>query len=187
MILDILFKKKSIGRKMEQRGFTILELIITIFVFTVGVLGVYGVSQSSIYSVRYLNDRSNAIYLCQEGVEIIKNLRDGNFLVQPSPLPWDSGLETTGYYEVDYHTVNLATAACSGSCSYNDMKLLKLDSDKFYSYTAGVTNTKFKRKIYLERVGLPDDYLKVIVTVYWRDKGDHFVAMQDNLYGYWNP
>ena len=65
---------------MNNRAFTILEVIAAIFVMTVGVLGAYAVVQQIIVYTSISSSRLTAAYLAQEGIELVRNIRDSNWL-----------------------------------------------------------------------------------------------------------
>lgn len=180
----------------KEKAFTFVELIITIFVFTVGILGVYKIVQYPITDIRRYNSRLAAVYLGQEGIEVVKNMRDGN-LVQistGSSIPWDQGLSggvigSGGLcYESAYNDVNFTLKSCSAAEDCNGFSNLLLGASGFYSYSGG-SLTKFKREIKIEDVlDGQDIYKKVSVIVCWQDNGKNYKAVvMDYLYNYWTP
>ena len=89
-------KEKLIGLAPSKKGagFTILELIMAIFVMTVGVLGAYAVVQQIIVYTLVSSSRLTAAYLAQEGIEIVRNIRDTNWLTVP-PVVWNEGVSSS--------------------------------------------------------------------------------------------
>jgi Tfp pilus assembly protein PilV len=147
--------------------------MVAIFVIIVGVVGVYSLLRQTIASIRVASSKLTASYLAQEGVEVVRNIRDSNWIKQntvPGTL-WDDGI-LSGDWEADYQARGLVSGY-SGS-------FLKIDTDGYYSYATGV-NSKYQRKINIEKTG---DYLvKVTVTVYWQEKGvNNSIIVQENLY-----
>ena len=62
------------------RGFTIIEVIMAIFVLVVGVVGIYSIAPR-IVSITSINNRKFiASQLAREGIEIVRNIRDSNWL-----------------------------------------------------------------------------------------------------------
>ena len=160
-------------------GFTFLELVITIFVITVGIVGVYIVAQYPISYTSISIQKLTAAYLAQEGIEIVRNIRDTNWVEESSS--WTDGLEA-GDWEADYDDQILT--ACSSPCDYeHNLRFLKINGG-LYNYDLG-TPTNFKRKITIDNSSLPA-FLKVIVLVEWRQKGKTYtVEAQENLYPWW--
>ena len=67
-------------KKFNKNGFTLLEVIVAIFVITIGVIGVISVVQRTAAFTSISSSRLQAAYLAQEGIEIARNIRDGNWL-----------------------------------------------------------------------------------------------------------
>lgn len=165
-----------------------IELIITIFVIIVALIGVFVTVQHSISYIQPIFSRLTAAYLAQEGIEIVRNLRDENWLDEDRPY-WYSGLG--GTFKVSY---NQGLGPC-GSCEFEDVTLpfLEISSGPaFYNYDFG-SATRFKRKVEINQIDNPPggdivDYLEVKVLVEWEEKGerDSFLV-QENLYPWWPP
>ncbi len=169
---------KCLNVKMNKKGFTLLEVIVAIFLVTVGISGVFLLITRTIGIISLSFSQLTAAYLTQEGIEIVRNVRDTNWLDPLNPS-WDDGL-SAGNWEADYTTPTL-------NDTY-DGDLLNIDGDGFYSYSPG-TPTKFKRRITIvpEDIDLDgiNDILKVTVLVEWQEKGKiHSHTAQENLYNW---
>lgn len=161
----------------QEKGFTFLEFLIVVFVITVGLGGVFALVPVSIYQTGYSNSRLTAIYLAQEGMEIVKNIRDQN-LINSAPDPW-TGL-TVGANYASYSDV--ALMSCGGSCPP-----LRRNASGFYNYTSGET-TNFKRTINVSNFtdSGGGECLKISSVVEWTDgKGTHAITAEENLYDYY--
>lgn len=158
---------------MQKKGFTIIEILAAIFVLTVGMIGVLTVIQQTMAYGEILNERLTAIYLVQEGIEIVRNIRDGNWLEPASS--WDANL-TAGDWEGDY------TMTDSLILWMGDGRNLKIDGG-FYKYSDNGTTTSFKRRITIEK---PEaDQLKATVTVNWEARGaTSSISAQEELYNW---
>lgn len=169
--------------KKNQKGFTLAELLIAIFVLTSGIIGAYIMIQNSISVATSARTKATASHLAQEGIEIIRNIRDTNFLERTSDPSnaWSEGL-SPGNYQADYllpRTKDPILSACPSPCGFSDLWFLRKNNNDFYNYSAG-ENTVFKRKINIQQ---QPDVLKIIVTVYWLEKSTvKEVSMQENLY-----
>jgi prepilin-type N-terminal cleavage/methylation domain-containing protein len=154
----------------NQKGFTIIEIIIAIFILSVSIIGVYSAFSAMKVLTSGSTDKLMASYLAQEGVEIVINIRDQNW-INMSIIPnvnWDDGLaentDCTHGCEVDYQTTGTALNPLRPWTS--DGNYLRIDSSGFYGYsTINSTPTKFKRKITITT--LNDHVLKVISEVFW--------------------
>ena len=76
-------------RKSNLTGFTLIEVLVAIFVLVVGVFGVFFVVQNITFSSQLNSSKLTAAYLVQEGIELVRNKRDSNWLAN---LSWDSDL-----------------------------------------------------------------------------------------------
>jgi len=163
--------------KMKSKGFTLLEVLAAIFLITIGIVGTLTLVQKTITFTQATSSRLITAYLTQEGIEIVRNIRDSNFLKihqGVEGVSWNDGLTgCSGGCEADYNDPSLTSYAG---------RFLKIDAG-FYNYDSGV-DTLFKRKITITPEGT--DILKVLVQVQWQERGKSYeVIAQENLYKWW--
>jgi len=162
-----------------------LEVIAATFVLVVAVIGCYLAFSGIISQISFISSKQTAAYLAQEGLEIVRNIRDTNWL-QDSTLGWDnfkaafSDKNCSSGCEADYKT------GTSGQLialrSYGSGSLLMVDADGFYNYSSG-TATKFKRKITVSPAN--PDVVQVSVQVSWSDKGQSYnFTVAEDLYNW---
>ncbi len=167
---------------MQNKGFSIPEIMIAIFVVTVGVLGIYALLPHIIGSIFENKDRFIASQLAREGFEIVRNIRDTNWLEDRQPgvsNDWDEDLTgCTAGCEVDYLVSEVIDPALDSWTEPG--RYLKIDGNGFYSYSAGV-ETKFKRKVTIGAGTV--DQLDITTTVFWND---NFLVIEERLYN-WFP
>ncbi len=120
------------------------------------------------------SSRLTAIYLTQEGMEIVRNIRDTNWL---EGALWNDGLGI-GIFEVDYDDSSLSV--------YGGGNYLKIDNG-FYNYSNG-DQTKFQRKITIENTDCPDgNCISVYVETSWQQLGKtHNVVAVEHLYDWYS-
>jgi len=186
-----------------KTGFTIIELVITIFILSLAVVGIFNAFSIITILTSDSSDRLTATYLAQEGMEIVRNIRDQNWLNidvgVPAGATWLDGLDVCfNGCRTDYSKNQLDPWA------NNETDYLKIDDGNgFYNLTNG-TNTKFKRKIIIthpeDDSGNPIDYiLKVVVEVSWNKKAtilksgleagtceDNCIKAEETLYNWYN-
>ena len=181
----------------KHRGFTLIELLITITVVTIGITGAFIAIQQGISAIGYANSRFVAAFLAQEGVEIIKSIRDTNLLEYnyiSTSTPWNEGLSPSpspaADFEIEYvnpHSLDpiLTEPGCSPVCDFDGLRFLKKTKHGFYNYSSLGEDTQFKRRIHIEEVAV--DHLKVDITVYWKKRGggNHELTLRQHLYDWW--
>lgn len=164
---------------MLKKGFTIVEVLIAAFIVSVGITGVLIAIQQTMAYIDFLFPRLTAIYLAQEGIEIVKNIRDGNWLENRyTATSWDQGIDV-GDRQADYQTTQTLIG-------YTGQFLL-LDGG-FYNYSSG-NPTLFKRKIIIsDKQDLDGDFyadqMRVEVKVGWEAKGYHEISAEEILYNW---
>ena len=182
----------------SNKGFTLMELLITIAVIGLGVSATLIALQQGIGTIDYAKSRLTAIFLAQEGIEVIQNIRDTNFLENhySSPTDWNENLGTgivgtTEDFQVQYsdpQSVNpsLIQPVCSPNCNATSSSLdfLKKQDKDFYNYSAG-TLTKYKRKVNVTQID--SEQIEVKSTVYWRKRQGGFgqVDVVQKMYKWW--
>jgi len=157
-------------------GFTLLEILIAIFILAVVTTGSFILIRQSVASVSQAQSKLIAAYLAQEGIEIVKNIRDTNWLTPGNTRDdWDEGINIGSDYQLDYQSLEFPDANCSlGAENY-----LRYDGNFYNCSSASGTNlnTKFKRKISTSYKGFEfsqaynDSVIRVISTVEWEERG----------------
>lgn len=162
------FAPASIFSKLKiSAGFTLIELMITLAVFTIGISAALGLALSNYNNSRDNLDKIIAANLAREGIELIRNVRDSNWLrVEDNDLScggfcsWDYGLNVnTNYVYIDYNDI-FPQAFTSGSCPTGneqcvtaclDCKLYQ-DNNGFYNHDSSGTLTNYSRAIKLQKI-----------------------------------
>jgi len=184
---------KQFNNVTMKSGFTLMEAIVAIFVITTGIVGVLSLVTQTISSATISKDKLIAAYLAQEGIEIVRNIRDTNWLEAETYVnSWDEGLtgnclgdvdncETSSGCIVDYNHSYGPSMEDPNLPVYTG-QYLNIDAAGFYSYSGG-TQSKFQRKIVTESGGT--DILRICTLVQWQEKGKPYsVPAQENLYNW---
>jgi len=165
---------KHLTRNKDEKGFALIEVMVAIFVITIGIIGAVNLVNYSISSVIIGKSQVIAANLAQEGVEIVRNIRDSNWV---EDVDWDNGL------------IN-GPVDCSSGClvQYDSTELISFVDEPlkfyngFYQY-AGLDEdkTRFYRKITIIDIGI--DEIKVVSEVTWEERGRSYaVPAEDRLY-----
>ncbi|MCX6823786.1 MAG: prepilin-type N-terminal cleavage/methylation domain-containing protein [candidate division SR1 bacterium] len=118
----------------KKFGFTLIEVIVAITVFAIGVLAVLRLITQNLVTLDITQMRTNATFLAKEGIELVYNMRDSN---NSKGLPWDCVL-VPNLLTGDWGTLENPEAAClwrfsSGS---EDHKVLQISfNPDGYTYT----------------------------------------------------
>lgn len=161
---------------MKKNSFTLLEAIFAISILVLTMGGSFALISRLLSFSPQTQSKLVASYLAQEGMEIVRNIRDNNWL-NPSNPSWNQGLGDCGLpsceYEADYTNPSLSV--------WGD-HYLNIDANGLYSYNPG-TQTKFKRKITISDSGA--DKMALNVEVFWEEKGTtQSVKIMENLYNW---
>ncbi len=171
----------DIGSKKMQRGFTMAEIIIALSILSFGIVLVYSAFSSIVVVTNNIHSRFAAAYLAQEGLEIVRNFRDDNFIAGGA---WDSGLSGSPCdvgCMVDY-TARNTTQLIPWDDSY-----LGINDQGFYAYGQDLPPTIFKRKIVIAPIlGLESQAMNVSVTVFWDYNGKSYsFEANENVYNWY--
>lgn len=98
--------------KKNTYWFSIIEILIWIFIFALWLTSVYMLILSTSKMNAYSKNSIIASNLSREGIEVVRNLRDNNYLglYNWNKLPWadvDKKISTWVYYKVENDLVNL--------------------------------------------------------------------------------
>jgi len=151
-----------------------MEIIISIGVIITALVAAVALISYSVYSIGISKSRITAMGLAQDGLEIVRNIRDNNWLNYKRKVSnWRDELNA-GVYRVQFDTNNLL--------SYSSTTPLKIDSNGFYQYPNG-NNTFFYRKVTLEYIG--DNQIKLTCEVTWQQYGrNNSVKAETRLYNW---
>ncbi len=150
-------------------GFTLLETIVAVGLIMVGFVAVLVLITTSLFYISNIQDRLAAANLIAEGIEVVRNIRDNNWLQNRT---WNSGL-ANGDYQTAYNSMSLS--------SYNGSPLL-LDSNGLYNYTSGAA-TPYVRKISI--ANLSNYEIRIIATVTWQRRGiTYSSSAEDHLFNW---
>lgn len=79
------------------KGFTLIETLFAILIFSAALVSLLTISAKGIAATNEVKNETTAFYLSQEGLEVVRNIRDSNFVVSTSasPVDWMTGIVGT--------------------------------------------------------------------------------------------
>src|SRR3989344_1993690 len=140
------------SKKTIQAGFSIIEVIVALAIFAMAGIAVWTLAANSLKTARLGRQELIAANLAQEGIEIVRNMRDSNWLrtdvgsrdndngtncAPAPPVSWRDRL-CDGNYRAQYDNPNLLALGSN--------PLLQIAGTGFYQYASG-TATSFRRRI----------------------------------------
>jgi len=165
----------------KTKAFTLIEVLVALFFLFITIFAAVSLVNNALSTTQSSKQKFIAANLAQEGMEIVRNIRDSNWI---SERDWDFGLESGEQY-AGYRT--------QGALAPYVDQFLKINAEGFYNYLDG-SDTKFKRKITICKMGgsgcldiTTDNQIRVIVNVTWQEKGnDYNLTAVEDLYNWYN-
>jgi len=159
----------KINFKKKKSAFSIIEIMAVVFIVTIGMVGMMNLIGQSI-RVQRLNEHTLVAYqLAQEGIELVRVIRDDNWLAEEINSVEFINAMNPGSYCIDYSNVELGS-------NINSPCRLYLNSNDFYVHTDSIdsTETPYSRLIiieeYIEEGSEEENYaVAVTVKITWED------------------
>jgi type IV pilus modification protein PilV len=160
------------------KGFSILEVVVSLAIITVGILAVLSLFTQTIRSGEVSINQEIATNLAQEGIEVIRNKRDSNWIELKD---WNNEINETGYYKVNFTEDN--KWAISKITTINFQKLYLRDN-KIYTHDIIIDSlTIFERLIFINAD--EEDILEITSIVQWTERESSYkIILKDNLYNW---
>jgi len=150
--------------KYNQKGFSLLGVIIAIFIAIIGLMAILNLANISLRGAYSSKMRLIASGLAQEGIEVVRNFRNSN-------SDWDDWYNAVSDndYLVQYDSSDLM--------DFVDIQLRLDTSSGIYGlYQYGIGNdSSFYRKVSLEKISA--DEVKITVEVKWELKKDQWNSL----------
>lgn len=160
--------------KLEQSGITLVEVLVSLFIFSVALSALLFLMTNLLTSADELRNNTIAAGLAQEGLEVVRNIRDQNWL---GGVSFFNGV-TDGDYEVQWDSTSLV----GSTASY----LKKDPATGIFSYSGG-SNTRFKRTITILTISPSEKSVKVVVS--WLASGgiSKNLFAESHLFDWYQP
>ncbi len=188
------YMKKTI-LKNKNKGFTLLETLVAIFILTLSITGPIYIASVAFRNTIDSRDNITAQYIAEEVIEVVRNRRDEKSLaITQAPGSWLTGLTDSATCVNDAGAVdNKCTmekdgvdyifAQCSGPC--NPISFDPIGSGIVYGKVGVSTFSKFTREFYFQKgtASMADNEITVVVNIRWQDRGrDKLYTLNERLY-----
>ncbi|HHD92305.1 MAG TPA: prepilin-type N-terminal cleavage/methylation domain-containing protein [Candidatus Portnoybacteria bacterium] len=164
-----------------MRGFTLLETIIAITIIAVTSIALVGLGASTSKQGSYLINKTIATHLAQEGLELVRNIRDTDTIT--SSTPWDKGINSITSGTINYNsspTLNNIPSNPSNVKVCGNTCRLYFDANGFYTHTITGNPTNFYRMINVVSGATVDT---ITSEVKWIDHGKSYtIKVTTKLY-----
>lgn len=127
-----MFKKRK-----KSKAFSLIEVLMSAFILGVGLVAAIGLLSSGLRQSIENRSQLTATFLSQEGVELVRNIRDNNWA---NSRPSFDGINDADNCRIDVTEINLDH--CGG-----DYLLSRSSSDGYYRYDVSGEKSRFSRKI----------------------------------------
>lgn len=145
------------GGANKQRGFTLVETLVALVLITIAMGPVFILAASAINTASRIEHNLIAANLAQEGIEVIKNIRDTNWL---NGSAFDNNLPV-GIWRLEWNTTG-------GSLMAIGLNPVLKKNNGLYNYSSG-TDTVFQRTVTISKPNSGELILTSSVT--WAERG----------------
>lgn len=168
--------------KKQMRGFTFVEMMVAVTLITVVFVSILGLVNYTLSRLNYLHDYLVASYLAQEGIELIIEKRNTNWL---NRRQFNYGLNE-GRYRVDYRGVfaPIGVTVIKGREIIRPNLKLRFDDSLGFQYGQG-NETIFFREV---AISYPSqNVMKVRSKVEGKSRDKNIsIIVEDNLFDWFS-
>lgn len=161
--------KKNNSRK--KTAFSLIEVIMVLFIASVGIIAALSLAVRSANFQQSKKELGTAMFLANEGIEIMKNIKDTNIILGREYNIWDgSTVPSNGInrYQVDYYNL---VAVPVGSIDRSVLQQGEWDTKFFFLHNEEHHDSIFSRLI---TVITSDESSEIESWVRWKSRGNVF-------------
>jgi len=178
------FQQVSINLKKKQKAFTLVEVLIAISILVVGILSGFILIAKVLYNTAVIQDRLTASFLAQEGIELVRQVRDSNFLkiMNGESVEWKDRLADGSYTIESKVESGQSVTLVSKDPGKSPNFLYDEDDTRIYNYATG-EETTFNREIIITTIN--DHAIRVQSIMKWTTKRiDFTLTVEDHLFNW---
>jgi len=143
--------------KTNQKGQSLIEMLVALFILVTALTATIVLIVTSINAGRQSINKLIATSLAREGIEVVRNIRDSNW-IDPGDPDWDDGLvgaNSTAIPVIDGSSSITLDFTVNAFTDPNAR--LKMDNNQYLQDTTAGTNTQFYRLLYINPICQNDD------------------------------
>lgn len=163
-----------------KRGFTLIETLVALFILSITITGVFTLITFNVRNAQFIRNSSIASGLAQEGLEVVRNIRDSDWHRGGSTAfgKFNSGgPKPSASYRVQWNADALIDLG-------SNPKLSKDPSGR-YQYDPPGSPTIFNRIVKIDRTSDTSPEIIVTVTVSWNEpSGAKTLNAEEHLYNW---
>jgi Tfp pilus assembly protein PilV len=136
--------------KQKNKGFTLVETLVAISIFTMSILGLMSVLASGIADTNYAKQKIVASYLAQEGIEYVRNMRD-NLVLFDAVSPqngWTAFRSANKNYPISGSDFSGFSRTMSTTAVAGTTDEIKISSTVSWNQGSGVRSVTFSENLY---------------------------------------
>ena len=199
-MIKFLSKKKNRNKGKLVRGFTLVETLIALAIFSVSIAALLGVLANGVTDTTYAKQKMVATYLAQEGIEQMRNLRDNDMFFNTNNY-WDAFTNDISNcvnndcgFDNYYYNGNPANPnppftdpnflfPCSPVGSKSCELYIDGDTNSYDADSANGTDSGFRRTVRFDPSFNTSNEVKVTSTVSWtQGSGSYSISFSEYLF-----
>jgi prepilin-type N-terminal cleavage/methylation domain-containing protein len=183
----------------KESGFTLVETLVAVAIFATSIAGLISITARGINDNVFVKNKLIAGYLAQEGVELVRNMRDTAVLPENN-IPWQIFLQDENNWVGNCYDDLPGINACYIDGSISELSALPCDENgtcpklRFDSQTSRytysvITDSNFTRTITIRPIenGNNEEVIVNSIVEWTQGSNTHQVSYQYNLFNWFDP
>lgn len=188
-VIQSMYLQSDKLRNNSKKGFTLVEALVALSILIVGIISGFILVTKALYNVTIIQDRLTASFLAQEGIELVRQIRDTNYFkkLNGGIDSWDDGLNNGDNIVIVNTNTGSVTLRLFSDPSY-DPYLYYHPITGLYDHDSSGSKTSFQRVINISPVN--NDEIKVQSIVTWKSRNISFeigkggIVAEDHLFNW---
>jgi len=179
----------NLTQQKKEKGFTLIETMVAIALLMLALIAPMSLATQSLAAAYYARNQITAFYLAQEGIEIVRSVRDGNIIATASGqsgINVFNGIPLNAPFTVNSLALTSNALITCGSQSGQPVCPPLQTNGSVYSYSPGCSNngtqwlttdcgtssgwvdSSFTRTLTAHLINNNPDEMRITVTITWQ-------------------